>query len=435
MKVILLAGGISKRFWPLTSDKNLWSFYPDCLFTHNLKVLKEIGLTDIVVVINPKSVEEAKKLASDLTLEAEFIVQEEAKGMGEAVLLAKDNIKNDSVLVLNCDDVVEKDLLQKVITLADQKATDLILVGKKFETYFDGGYLKVEGSRAVGVVEKPGEGNEPSQLVKLVVDYFQNSQDLIDAISGAQTEKDDQYEVAINQLLQTKSSEVVSYEGLWLTVKYPWHLLDMLAFFLKGITQSRISENADISPRAIIDGPVVIEDGVKIFENAKVRGPAYIGKGVVVANNAMVRESYIGEGSVVGFGSEVARSYLGADCWTHTNFVGDSILQKNVSFGVGTVLTNLKLDEGEISSVVKGTKLNTGRVKLGAIIGENVRIGSNSTLMPGVKIGSDSFVGAGVCVKEDLEEKQFLYLSQEQVKKANNRADSMKSRDSFKGKI
>jgi len=223
--------------------------------------------------------------------------------------------------------------------------------------------------------------------------------------------------VAINDLLKTKTSRVIIYEGIWLTVKYPWHLLDVMGYFLSTLKESQTSSRADISPRAVIDdteGPVIIEDDVKIFENAKIRGPVYLGKKVVIANNALVRESYIGSGSVVGFASEVARSYLGEDCWTHNNFVGDSILQKNVSLGVGTVLTNLKLDESEISSVVKGNKLGSGRVKLGAVIGENVRIGSNATVMPGVKIGANSFIGAGVCVKEDLEAKQFLYLVQEQ---------------------
>jgi acetyltransferase-like isoleucine patch superfamily enzyme len=137
----------------------------------------------------------------------------------------------------------------------------------------------------------------------------------------------------------------------------------------------------------------------------------------------------------VGFASEVTRSYIGSDCWTHNNFVGDSIMQENVSFGVGTVLTNLKLDESHISSVIKEKKLDTGRVKLGAIIGSNVRVGSNCTIMPGVKIGSNSFIGAGVAVLDDLEDSQFLYLVQEQIKKTNQKTGQVTDRSDFKEKI
>lgn len=442
MKVVLLAGGVSSRIWPLTRDKNLWPFFPYNLLTHNLKTLKEVGLTEIILVINPTSEAEAKKNTHHLDFPVEIVVQEKANGIGQALLLAEDKIKGSDLLVLNCDDVVGTDLIAEVIVKAGEKKTDLILSGKKVEKYFDGGYFKLEGSKAIGMVEKPGEGNQPSDLVKLVVDYYQDSSLLLQALRDVKTEKDDHYETALDKLMQTQTSEVISYTGDWLTIKYPWHLLDMTAFFFRDLKESQISDRADISPRAVIDGPVVIEEGVKIFENAKIKGPAFLGKNVVVANNALVRESYIGEDCVVGFASEVARSYLGKGCWTHNNFVGDSVLQGNVSFGVGTVLTNLKLDEGEISSVVKGNKINTGKVKFGAVIGENVRIGSNSTVMPGVKIGHDCFIGAGVVVKEDLEAGQFLYLTQQQVVKtnrqslsSNNKAGKSKSREDFKGKL
>ncbi len=435
MKVVLLAGGISSRIWPLTLDKNLWPFFQGNLLTHNLKTLQEVGLTEIILVINPSSVEEAKKTIQHLNFPVEIVIQEKANGIGQALLLAEEKIAKSSLLVLNCDDIVGTDLLKEIITRAQEKKTDLILAGKKVKNYFDGGYFKLEGSGATGMVEKPGEGNQPSDLVKLVVDYYQDSTLLLNALREVKTEKDDHYETALDRLMKEVTNQVISYEGSWLTIKYPWHLLDMMAFFFKDLKESQISERADISPRAVIEGPVVIESGVKIFENAKIKGPAYLGKNVVVANNSLVRESYIGDGTVVGFASEVARSYLGKDCWTHNNFVGDSVLQGNVSFGVGTVLTNLKLDDSEIYSVVKGNKINTGKVKFGSVIGENVRVGSNCSVMPGVKIGHDSFIGAGVVVKEDLEAGQFLYLSQQQIVKTNNKAGKSKSRADFKGKL
>lgn len=435
MKVVLLAGGISKRLWPLTIDKNLWPFPNGNLISHNLKTLKECGLTDIIVVVNPHSKEAVQHLAKEIELDIKIIVQDEAGGMGKAVLLTSGEIAGSNVLVLNGDDIVESSLIAAVKDKASSQSSDMILVGKKYPSYFDGGYLQVEDTKAVMVVEKPGEGKQPSDLIKLMVDYFADGKDLLEALQSVTTDRDDLYEVAVNELLKLKSSFVISYEGVWLTVKYPWHLLTVLAYFLSHIKEPQISEEADISPRAVIDGPVIIEKGVKIFENAKVRGPAYIGKNVVIANNALVRESYIGENSVVGFGSEVARSYFGPDCWTHNNFVGDSVLQANVSFGVGTVLTNLKLDESDIYSVIKGIKVNTGMSKFGAVIGENVRVGSNTTIMPGVKIGSGCFIGAGALVKEDLEAGQFLQVVQDQVKKANNKAHHTTSRDKFKGKI
>ena len=159
---------------------------------------------------------------------------------------------------------------------------------------------------------------------------------------------------------------------------------------------------------AVIKGNVIIEDGAKIFDNAVVNGPAYIGKNVIVANNSLVRGSMVNEGSVVGYSTEIARSYLDRDVWTHTNYIGDSVISRNVSFGSGAVTGNLRLDEGEISMNVKGEKIRTGTNKFGLVCGENVRVGINSSFMPGVTIGSDSIVGAGLSIGQDIEEGKFV---------------------------
>lgn len=442
MKVVLLAGGVSKRLWPLTIDKNLWPFYPESLLSYNLKTLKGVGLTEIILVVNPGSEKPAKKISADLNIPIEVVIQPEANGIGRGLLLAEEKIKGQSLLVLNCDDIVAASLLTEVIKKAATSKAEIILAGKKVGRYFDGGYFKLAGEKAVGMVEKPGDGKEPSDLVKLVVDYYLDANHLLSALKEVQTAKDDHYETALDKLLQEKDNEVISYAGDWLTVKYPWQLLAVCQFFLRNIKEQQIDSSAVVSPRAVIEGPVIIEAGVKILENAKVKGPVYLGKNVVIANNTLVRDAYIGAGSVVGFGTEVARSYIGEDCWTHSNFIGDSILQKNVSFGYGTVLANLKLDESEIYSSIKGNKINSQQVKLGAVIGENVRIGANSTIMPGVKIGKNSLIGASVMVKEDLTDGQYLYVNQNLVKKvnrrslsSNNKADIQPDRSSFKGKI
>src|SRR3989338_10712027 len=139
MKTLLLAGGVSKRLWPLTFDKNLWPFYPDTLLSHNLKTLKEAGLTDVVLIINSPSEKDAKKLSADLGLDLKIIIQEEARGMGQAVLLAKEEIKGHHILVLNCDDIVAPSLLKEIKEEATKKLSEVTLVGKKFPDYFDGG--------------------------------------------------------------------------------------------------------------------------------------------------------------------------------------------------------------------------------------------------------------------------------------------------------
>jgi bifunctional UDP-N-acetylglucosamine pyrophosphorylase/glucosamine-1-phosphate N-acetyltransferase len=52
--------------------------------------------------------------------------------------------------------------------------------------------------------------------------------------------------------------------------------------------------------------------------------------------------------------------------------------------------------------VIKGVREDTGRIKLGAIIGAGVKTGVNVSIMPGVKIGSNSWILPGVTVYRDV---------------------------------
>jgi len=66
------------------------------------------------------------------------------------------------------------------------------------------------------------------------------------------------------------------------------------------------------------------------------------------------------------------------------------------------VLSNFRFDEKNISVKVEGEPVDTGLDKLGAIIGNSCKTGVNANVMPGIKIGSGSIVGAHVCLTEDL---------------------------------
>ena len=112
--------------------------------------------------------------------------------------------------------------------------------------------------------------------------------------------------------------------------------------------------------------------------------------------------SHIGADCVIGYSTEVKSSYIGDGCWIHSSYIGDSIIGKGCSFGAGTVLANFRFDEQNISVIVGGEAINTGRDKLGAIIGDNCKTGVNASVMPGIKIGPNSIVGSHVCLTKDL---------------------------------
>jgi bifunctional UDP-N-acetylglucosamine pyrophosphorylase/glucosamine-1-phosphate N-acetyltransferase len=97
----------------------------------------------------------------------------------------------------------------------------------------------------------------------------------------------------------------------------------------------------------------------------------------------------------------------------HLSYVGDSIIGENVNFGAGTITANLRLDEKPIYVTVKGQRVNSGRKKLGALVGDNVKTGIGVTIMPGVTVGPDSAIGANLTVDSDVPRNTFVYAEGE----------------------
>jgi bifunctional UDP-N-acetylglucosamine pyrophosphorylase/glucosamine-1-phosphate N-acetyltransferase len=109
-------------------------------------------------------------------------------------------------------------------------------------------------------------------------------------------------------------------------------------------------------------------------------------------------------------------------------------LEENISMGSGSVLANLRLDEQGIYSHIKGERLMTDKNKLGAIIGKNVRIGVNTSVMPGVKIGPDSMIGAGLTISQDIPESSFV-TGKTELTIEKNKKQVGSDREQFKSKL
>lgn len=428
MKIIVLAAGEGKRMWPIQTDKCLIPFLGKPLLQHNLKQISEnLAASEFIIVVNPRSKEKITQIAQDLDLNFQISVQDQPTGMADAILAAKEHLDGE-IIIVNAEDILEPEIFKGISAIS----AEVVLSGLKVEKYFPGGYLKVTGNSVQGIVEKPGEGNEPSDMVKLVADCFKDGQKLISYLEKTTTDKDDVYEVAldlmINDGLDIKLSK---YDGVWIPLKYPWQILDIAAHFLSKVEQY-ISPEAKVSEKAIIEGNAVIEDGVKVFEGAVIKGSCYIGKNCIVGSNSMVRDSDLEEDCVTGFNSDITRSYIGANSWFHTNYIGDSVLEGDFGAGSGAVLANLRLDNKNV--LVGEEHKDTGRSKLGLIAGIGVRVGVNASTMPGVKVGAGSLIGPGVVLKKDLQGNKKIIVKEEsyEIKDYENTHTSY---DQFRDKL
>ena len=409
MKVILLASGRSFRMKPI-ADKNLLTFCGKTLVEHQLSALGKAGLKDVVIVGGKHNLSFLRTLRVKNMRLAVVEQKNLDDGMAGGVLSAERHCKKqESVIVVSANDVVDEDLYKKVARA--KISGDGLIVAKKVTSYFPGGYLTLDKKGFIQkIVEKPKPGTEPSQLINIVIHRFEKADYLFSHIKNARSKKDDRYEVALQGWFSDGGHfQALQYDGFWQPVKFPWHVLALMDYFLKKDGKDlRKGKNVVVSRSAKIYGKVVLADGVKVFDNAVIQGPAYVGKNTVVGNNVLVRGSHIGNNCVIGFGSEVARSFLGDTVWLHNNYVGDSVIGNDVAFGAGTVTGNYRLDAKAISMNIKGEKKGSGLHKLGIITGDHIRVGINTSFMPGVTVGSNSFVGAGIVVGEDVPEGSFV---------------------------
>lgn len=431
MKTLLLLAGRSTRFWPL-EDKTLFPICGKTLLEHQIKRLRAGGCTDITIIGGAHNKAEIQQIA-----DVHFVEQQNLDlGMRGALLDALPSCGHETVCVVSGNDVIDP-AGYEAVTAAAKNVDGGALLAQEVSSYFPGGYLTVEGSRVTGIVEKPGEGNEPSNLVNIVAHVHNNAATLLDALQNVDEATDDGYEQAVQKLLGTSTYNAVPYSGTWQAVKYPWHMLQLLDVLLSNYNEQVIDATADIHPTAVLDGPVVIAEGVKVMPHATVRGPCYIGKNTIVANNALVRNSSVGNNCVVGYNTEVKGSVLHSHVWTHMSYLGDSIIGKNVSFGGGCITGNLRLDEGTINSVVKSEMIDSQRTKLGCVIANNVRLGIQVGINPGIKIGTNTFISGGTYIAEDVPANSFVYTKAGEVIRKENRENVQQpaARQQYKNEV
>jgi acetyltransferase-like isoleucine patch superfamily enzyme len=185
-------------------------------------------------------------------------------------------------------------------------------------------------------------------------------------------------------------------------VVYPWDLLRMHEEVLAMMDETSLL--GDVSPLATLTGVVRLGKGSRILPGTVIEGPVLIGPNSLIGPNAYIRgATSIGSNCFVGNGAEVKNSiiynntYISRQC-----YVGDSIIGSHVTLGAGTATENHRHDGRQHVSTIQGKSINTGRLKLGAMIGDGVKTGVNTSIAAGVKIGLARTTQPGTYVSQDL---------------------------------
>jgi len=175
----------------------------------------------------------------------------------------------------------------------------------------------------------------------------------------------------------------------WSFFDFPWEILESSE---NGLT-SQISK--------ISSEGVHIHHSSKIGDNVEIESPCFIGPNAQVRHGAYLRSGcWISEGAVVGHSTEVKNSILlpGAKA-PHFNYVGDSIMGFDSNIGAGVKLSNVRNDKRNVRLVLSdGTFVDSGSMKLGALIGDGSMLGCNTVTNPGTIIAPSASISPNMTI-------------------------------------
>jgi len=164
------------------------------------------------------------------------------------------------------------------------------------------------------------------------------------------------------------------------------------------IQHSTIGDNVTIRNGCILD-QATVNNGAILGPYAHLRPDSNIGENAHVGNFVETKKVTMGKGSKAN----------------HLNYLGDAIIGAGVNVGAGAITCNYD-----------------GVHKHLTTIGDNVFVGSDSTLVAPITIGSGSYIAAGSCITEDVPADALALGRSRQVTKPNWAANKRAKRESTK---
>lgn len=397
-KIIILAAGASSRFWPLSVQSHK-AFYKcglgKTIIEETVSSLLSLKPKEIDIVVSPKDLDKAKSLFKDKNIK--IFVQENPTGEGEALLeVFKQNDFKGRFFLTTADKINAGEILKLL-----QKENQAVALRMTDTPQFFGIASIDKDGNITSIIEKPSI-DKASSNYRITSGYLLNSQfiDLLKTVPNSHYS----LEEALNIYVKTSLVKGVFVDEIEdVKLKFPWDLLSINKQIQEKKDFKYIDKSAKIAKTAVIEGPVYIGKNVKIMDFAKIVGPVYIAEDSIIGDYCLIRQNvFIDTNVLIGSGSEIKNSIIYKGSSLHRNYIGDSILEEDVKIGAGTVIANRRNDRREIKTLVKEEKILTGLTSFGAVIGSGARIGINSSIMPGVKIGQKAHIWPASLILKDV---------------------------------
>ncbi|MDR2107746.1 MAG: bifunctional UDP-N-acetylglucosamine diphosphorylase/glucosamine-1-phosphate N-acetyltransferase GlmU [Holosporaceae bacterium] len=267
------------------------------------------------------------------------------KGTVKSIVEAKDNVSSKTISLCNAGLLIKKSLLKRFINeIKPSGVTGEFYITEIVRLIHEAGYI----CRYHKGTERELSGANTVAELALLERNFQ--------------EREREKHMKNGVLLTAPETVFFSHD----TIAESGVTVRPYVVFSRGVC---LESGSEVGPFCLLEGTTVRNAAIGPF--ARLRGESLVKEGAKVGNFVEVKNSTISEGTKVN----------------HLSYVGDSDIGKNTNIGAGTVTCNYD-----------------GFKKHKTVIGENVFVGSNASLVAPVTVGNDSFIGAGSVITDDVEE-------------------------------
>jgi glucose-1-phosphate thymidylyltransferase len=220
MRGVILSGGTGARLMPLTRvvNKHLLPVYNKPMIYYPIQLLKDAGITDIMVVTGTHHAGAIFQLlgsGKEFGVKFTYRVQDEAGGIPQAIGLAEDFVGKEKFVSVNGDNILFENIKPFVQEFENGKEEARILLynGSKEEAQA-AGVAVLEGEKVVKLVEKPKE--PPSTWISIGVLMF--TPDVFKVIKSLKPSARGELEIVDvqNYYIQKGTLKASKLKGKWL---------------------------------------------------------------------------------------------------------------------------------------------------------------------------------------------------------------------------
>ncbi len=386
MNAVILVAGEGNRMHPLTytRPKAMLTIANKPILEHLLIECKKAGINDFILITGYLE-EQVRRYFADgkpWGVKLTYCKQQKQLGTANAIGIAEGMV-DDYFIVINGDIIISAEDIKRLV--ANRKNTMSVIEVKESRGL---GMVEVDKGRVICIHEK--KEKPPSNKANAGLYLF--TADIFKAIARTHKSPRGEYEITDSLQLLIDEGRYVFYEEIrnWRDLSYPWDLLSANESLLAPL---ETQDAGEVESNVVLKGSVSIGKNTVIKSGSYIIGPVIIGQDCEIGPSCYIRPATsIGNGCHIGSAVEVKNSIImNGSKLPHHNYVGDSIIGEACNLGAGAKIANLRLDKKEIT--VAG--INTGRRKLGAIIGDRVQVGINASINIGTMIGNDSSIGPG----------------------------------------